>query len=548
MNRRSALAALVGKHQHSKAKTKSTPILVSSLAPFSGQWTFAEASHLLRRTTFGPTNADINLAASEGLAMTVDQLLANNPMPSPPINYYFQEDPYTAVGETWVNQPNDPTIPMLNTSRNVSLRAWLLGLMNEEGINIREKMVLFWHNHFVTANITLAGYNYDYFDILRRNALGNFRTMAEEITVSPSMLLYLNGHENTLQAPNENYSRELLELFTIGKGDAAGPGDYTNYTEDDVVALAKALTGWRARNIDGAVSGTYVNARHDKSDKQLSHRFDNVVISNGGADEYKTVIDIILQQEETARFLARRLHIWFVGSTIGSDTEINVIEPMAALIRDNNFEIKPALEALLKSEYFYQESIRGCMINHPIDFLFKIFNTFEIALPENILIKYRVWLNIYRVLEPLEMVLMNHPSVAGWKAFYQAPQYYDIWANSVSLPNRENIIGILLDGFDIGQESIKLDLLTVISKIENADQPDELIYNLANTIFPFTISESQKDYLKEILIPGLPDFEWTVEYGEYTSDPDDPDKKDGVERKLNSLFEALLKMPEFHLI
>jgi uncharacterized protein (DUF1800 family) len=421
--------------------------------------------------------------------------------------------------------------------------------MNEGRLNIREKLVLFWHNHFVTSDLPNSSFNYDYLNTLRRNALGNFRTFTEEITICPSMLLYLNGNENSRQAPNENFSRELLELFTIGKGEAVGTGDYTHYTEDDVVAMAKALTGWRSRNNDnGSVGGTFVLNRHDTSDKQLSHRFNNAVISNQNEEEYKTVIDIILQQDETARHLCRRLHIWFVGSDIDVNTEINVIEPMAALIRDNNYEIKPALEALFKSEYFYQEAVRGCMVNHPIDFVFKLFNTFEISIPENILFKYRTWIQIFRNIQTLDMQILTIPSVAGWKAFYQGPQYYDVWANSVSLPIRENIIEIVLNGFNVGDQSIKLDVLSATNKLENANDPNVLIDTIANTIFPFSISQSQKDYLKEVLIPGLPDFEWTVEYGEYLEDQDNPDKKAGVETKLKALYEAMLKMPEFYLI
>lgn len=547
MNRRSLLTHFLGKTKAEKP-TKNEAVMITSLMPYSGEWNDEEASHLLRRTTFGPTHQNIKEAVTDGLEATVAKLLADVPLPPLPINFNFQNDPLTPIGETWVGKPNDPTIMNLNTSRNISLNAWQMGLINEGGVSIKEKLVLFWHNHFVTAGINLAGYNFDYLDTLRRNALGNFRTLTEEMTVSPSMLLYLNGNENTRQAPNENYSRELLELFTIGKGDAAGPGDYTNYTEDDVVALAKSLTGWRSTFSNGVVGSTFVANRHDTSDKQLSHRFNNIVINNGGAEEYKTVIDIILQQDETARHISRRLYVWFVGSNIDSNVEMDIIEPMAALIRDSNYELKPALEALLKSEHFYHESIRGCMVNHPIDFLFKIFNSFEISLPEDILFKYRIWVNIFRILQPLDMVILTHPSVAGWKAFYQSPQYYDVWANSVSLPLREKIVNDLIDGIGMGQQRIQIDTLEVISKLENPLEPNDLIRDLANVLFPFAISQGQIDFLKDILIPGLPDFEWTVEYAEYLGFPDDEDKKQAVENKLKALFSAMLKMPENYLI
>ncbi|MFT4533970.1 MAG: hypothetical protein ACJA1A_003762 [Saprospiraceae bacterium] len=547
MDRRSLLTR-VFKSTKSQLPPKSQDLIVTTLAPYSGEWTRDTAAHLLRRSTFGPTTQGIKDAEINGLDLTVSALLADSPLPPLPINFNNQDDPSTPIGDTWVGKPNDPTNQNLNTTRNISLNGWQIGLFNEGGVSITEKLVLFWHNHFVTSAIVLAAYNFHYLDILRRNATGNFRTLAEEITISPSMLLYLNGNENTREAPNENYARELLELFTIGKGDTAGPGDYTNYTEDDVVALAKSLTGWRSRNIDGVPESAFLPFRHDSSDKQLSNRFGNVVIQDGGENEYKDVIDIILQQEETARYICKRLYIWFVGSNIDSNVESDVIEPMAALMRDNNYEVKPAIAALLKSEHFYDVSIRGCMLNHPIDFFFKMFNTFEVATPDEILSKYRVWVNIYRRLLNMDMVVLSHPSVAGWKAFYQGPQYYDVWANSVSLPLREGLVDDMLEGSMIGQQDIRIDTLMVVSKFNNPGDPNELIIELSNLLFPFSISPNQSEYLKNILIPGLPDFEWTVEYGEYIGDPDDDDKRLSVENKLVALFGAFLKMPENYLI
>ncbi|MBK9745017.1 MAG: DUF1800 family protein [Saprospiraceae bacterium] len=110
--------------------------------------------------------------------------------------------------------------------------------------NIREKMTMFWHNHFVTADINDPRYNYIYISLLRKNALGNFKQLTKDITIDPAMLNYLNGRDNTGQAPNENYARELMELFTLWQSPLAGPGDYTTYTEDDIKEMARVLTGW----------------------------------------------------------------------------------------------------------------------------------------------------------------------------------------------------------------------------------------------------------------------------------------------------------------
>ena len=120
------------------------------------------------------------------------------------------------------------------------------------------------------------------------------------------MLRFLNGNTNTKQSPNENYARELLELFTIGRGPQVAEGDYTNYTEDDVVELAKALTGWKFKKLDTGETVSYFRkGQHDPTDKQLSHRFDNQIIQNGGENEYKTVVDIILNKKEVAKYICR---------------------------------------------------------------------------------------------------------------------------------------------------------------------------------------------------------------------------------------------------
>ena len=138
--------------------------------------------------------------------------------------------------------------------------------------------------------------------------------------------------------------------------------------------------------------------------------------------------------------------------------------------------------------------------------------------------------------------------MAGWKAFHQAPQYYDVWVNSVSLPQRERIINAFIEGFNIGQGPVQLDPLAVISRLGNPLEPNELINDLANVLFPNAISQGQLAFLKEILIPGLPDYEWTVEYADYLEDPTNPDKRRGIVTKLNALFSAMLKMPEMYLI
>ena len=176
-----------------------------------------------------------------GLDVAMDLIFATQPVPPPPVNPNFTDDPNTPIGETWVDKAVTPNVTGLQGFRDQSLRSWTLNLIRTEGINIQEKMVLFWHNHFPTADLNDSRYVYKYSTLLRQFALGNFKELTKQMTLEPAMLRYLNGRENTAASPNENYARELLELFTIGKGPLAGPSDYTNYTEQDVVEMAKVL-------------------------------------------------------------------------------------------------------------------------------------------------------------------------------------------------------------------------------------------------------------------------------------------------------------------
>lgn len=536
-------------HQQVVQRTAAS-VATTTLAPYAGPWTVREAGHLLRRTTFGPTMAQLHDAVADGLSATLGALFAPTPPPPPPVYYNYNNDPGAANGETWVGVPAPVPAPVgLAGARRRSLTAWQIGLMMNGGVSIHEKMVLFWHNHFVVSNINNALFGYQYFDILRRHALGDFRAMVEEMTIAPAMLVYLNGNENTRQAPNENYARELLELFTVGRGDVAAPGDYTHYTEDDVVAMAKALTGWVARaNPDGTVNGLYVNNRHDTGSKQLSHRFGHAVIENAGDQEYKIVVDHILQQDEVARFLSRQLHIWFIGANIDPIVEANVIEPMAQILRDNDYRIQPALEALLGSEYFFLADHQGCMISHPLDYLFRIVNTFQMGSNADLLQQYRFWDRIYQRAGEQEMLIMGLPSVAGWNAFYQSPQYYEFWINAVTLVKRQEAAAEFMNGFLVGGARWQVDLLDVIAQIPDNTDPNALLQGIATRLLPEPFSEAQVTFLKEVLIPGLPDYEWGIEYGEYLQNPTDVALRNAILTKLQSLFGTIVKMPEFYLI
>jgi uncharacterized protein (DUF1800 family) len=396
-------------------------------------------------------------------------------------------------------------------------------------------------------------------DLLRRNALGNFRELTKQITIDPNMLIYLSGNQNNDEAPNENYARELLELFTIGKGDAVGNGDYTNYTEEDIIQIAKVLTGWRARwirhgdGIKDPLDAFFTNNKHTKGDKILSHRFNNTVISENGENEYKDLIDKIFEQDECSRFIMRQLYIWFVNSEITDDIETNIIEPLATIIRDNDYEIAPALKLLFASEHFFESTF--CMIKSPIDLMFSVTKSLQVSAPtSSIKEQYDFAYVLYLAATDLNQSIFHHPDVAGWKAYYQEPLFYKSWINSYLLPKRLDFCRILVTGGDLVIDSRKYNIpplvpvLKIASEIPNATDPNILINTLAEEMFNYAITAEQVSALKEILIPGLPDFEWTVEYSDYLADPTNTALAFSVDKKLRDVIAVMVQMSEFQIM
>ena len=533
------------------------------LDEYTGNWSRKEARHLLKRTSFGITQTLTEESVSLGLSGTITKLFEVKPMPNQPLKYEFDEDvndPNVNYGENWVTAPPYPDLPTSQErnrvfrARNRSMYAWSFLQMQEAGISIREKLTLFWHNHFVSEN-TNPHREFFYVNTLRKNALGNFKELTKQITIDQNMLIYLSGNQNSNIAPNENYSRELLELFTIGKGDAIGNGDYTNYTEDDIVEMAKVLTGWRSRWIrhEDPNNAYFTNNRHTEGSKTLSHRFGNAVISENGENEYKDLIDKIFEQDECSRFIIRKLYVWFVNSEITDDIETNIIEPLAKIIRDNNYEIAPALKVLLSSDHFFENTF--CMIKSPIDLMLSATKSLLVSTPtSSIKEQYNFAYILYLAASDLNQSIFHHPDVAGWKAYYQEPLFYKSWVNSYLLPKRLDYCRILVTGGDLLIDNKKYNVpplvpvLQIAAGIINAENPNILVTTLAEQLFNYEISEDQITSLKNILIPGLPDFEWTVEYSDYLANPSNTAMALSVDKKLRSLISVMVQMSEFQIM
>ncbi len=565
MNRRAYLTKMLGKKPQQKVPLQPTPITLpsaptASLEPFSGEWTYETAAHLLRRASFGPTVEQIKEAVELGLEGTLELLLADRPLPAPPLNFDYPDDPYVAVGESWVDSVyfEDEDIDTMRY-RKESLKAWTIMQLLDEGTSLREKMALFWSNHFGVSDQIVDDpiYMYRYNTLLRAYAWGNFKALVQHVTIEPAMLRFLNGNQNTKNAPNENYARELLELFTVGKGPLAAPEDYTTFTELDVLEISKILTGWddngyRNKDPEQQIEVVFNAEDHDESGKQLSHRFQNAIINNEGEAEYKTLIDVIFQQEATALHICRKLYRWFVYYVIDEDTETQLIQPLAQVLIDNDFEIKPVLETLLKSQYFYDILNVGPMIKNPIDFTVSaIKQTYASITQENISQLYFLLNKVYGQTRVMQMAYHAPPEVAGWDAYYKAPAYYRLWINATTLRTRFTFTDRISSerGMNFLEMAIISDPFRMMENIDvdASKDPNILIREFSRMLHPKPLFEAQYAALKEILIPGLPDFEWTLEYSTYLENPEDPTIAKSIENKLRLLLRVMLSMEEFQL-
>lgn len=523
----------------------------SGLAPYTGPWGAVQVIHLLKRSMFGAKKADVDYFKTKTMDASVNELINTViPVPDPPVNNYTgTPDPDVPAGATWVNAPAG-TSGAINNQRGYSLHSWWRGLQLNQARSIEEKMVLFWHNHLVTEYQGIdPRYLYTYNVLLRKHALGNFKTMIKDITLNPAMLIYLNGNKNTSGAPNENYARELQELFTMGKG----PNSL--YTEDDVKTAARVLTGYDVAA--ATLSYVFKANKHDASNKQFSAFYNNTVITGrtgtAGEQELDDLITMLFNQNELSLFICRKLYRFFVYYTIDAATESNVIVPMATIFKNNNYDIKPVLLALFKSEHFYDALNIGCLIKSPADFMTGLCREYGVVFPDpatNYVEAYALWRLINVLGTDISQELGNPPNVAGWPAYYQEPQYHELWINSNSLPRRNLFSDTMITvGYSRNGKKIIIDPLVFADSLSNPFDPNQLIIDSLEILYMIGISQTSKDYLKtQILLSGqTSDSYWTTAWTNYKNDPTNTTNKNIVLTRLKALYKYIMDLSEYQL-
>ncbi len=564
---------------------------------YTGTFGQPELLHLLRRVLFGVNQSDLKTLKGKTMDAVVDQLLTFTTDVPPPLKYYSvkvgdKQDP-TAIdtdvqyGQTWVNTPiiNQATNP--DGYRRESLKAWRAGLMINQELNMREALTLFWHNLFSTSTTevpSLMAYRTN--KLHRTNCIGNLRKILTDISLDPTMLRYLNGYLNTATAPDENYGRELQELFSIGKG--AGSG----YTEDDVKTAARVLTGWTyttnkynttpavpdlPRVIPNNDPNTPLefdsrNSQHDKKEKKFSSFYKDFTIAAYGTTEkanYTTMkkelddmIDMLLKTDECARYICRKFYIYFVHYNITPDIEQNFIVPLAADFKANNYDVKKMLKALFTSAEFFSSCNRGAMIKSPAIFIVSLLRQFGMKLPTSATLEaqyyFRSVIKNYGI--NMGQEFMDAPDVAGWPAYYQVPQFHEMWVDTASYPNRKVFYETMLkNGISTGtafyedvskNQKFTIDFVEFAKNFSDPSDPNKLIDESCTLLFGSPVSQSIKDQLKSqyLLQNQSSDYYWTDAYNDYVANPSttDPVAKK-VPTILRDLYLDMCSAAEYHL-
>ncbi|GAB2620635.1 DUF1800 domain-containing protein [Emticicia sediminis] len=524
-----------------------------SIDEYKGEWKTTQISHLLKRTMFGASPDDIAYFQKKTIKQSIDELLASLPDPEPPLNFYdtadYKDPQGIKFGETWVKAIyGDGTV---NSRRRASYKYWWVMQMANQKRNIHEKMVLFWHNHFATeiSDFDDARFAYLHNTLLRKYALGNFKEFVKQITLDPAMLRYLNGRLNTKNAPDENYARELQELFTVGKGSGS------KYTEDDVKAAARVLTGIGINN-DRMVYNFNV-ANHDITDKKFSSFYNNTVIKGinnaTGIQELDEMLTMIFAVEEVSKFICRKFYQFFVYYDITPAVEKDIIEPLAKIFRDSKYEIKPVIEKLLKSQHFFDANVYGAMIKSPLDLVVGTIREFSVVFPspkDYLQEYYNLFGEMVRQGQIMQQDIGDPPNVAGWPAYYQEPMFYEIWINSDTYPKRNQFTDTFINsGFTKNGRRIQLDVVAFAKKMPVPNDPNKLISDSLNILYKIPVSdELVQQVKKDILLSGQSsDYYWTELWDAMISKPNDTNTLNMVTTRLRNLFKYLLALPEYQL-
>ncbi len=442
-------------------------------------WDLKKAGHLHRRAAFGANRHQLDQTLADGPEKSIDALLHGGP------------------GQAEFAAQMVDMAATLDPNNEPELRAWWLFRILQTPHPLEERLTLFWHNHFATSNAKVRNLSYmlGQNELMRRNALGSFRTMLLEMSKDPAMMVWLDTSLNKKGAANENYARELMELFSLGIG---------NYTERDVREGARAFTGWEIYDGKFALN----SGGHDDGVKTYLGRTGRW----GGED----VVRICLEQEAAPYFIAGKLFRFFISDTLQPTREL--LSPVATRFRESDYDVRGVVETMLRSNLFFSEHAYRAQIKSPVDFAVGIVRALEGKVGP---------LPLAEALEGLGQRLLAPPSVKGWDGGAA-------WINSTTLLLRHNLALALTSTQDnrFGRRTDPAKLIRQYDKHTDEEVVDFLINLFLQGDLPADARAGLLDYLAGARKRSYPAY-WS--------------QQDQEDHRLRAVCHLLLTQADFQL-
>jgi uncharacterized protein (DUF1800 family) len=443
-------------------------------------WDIRRVGHLYRRASFGATMAQLEAGLKNGPEKTIASLFAGG------------------SGLDEFDRRMNPLAEIIARGNNgAALRSWWLTRMLYTPHPLQEKITLFWHNHFATSNAKVqnARFMLEQYKLLRQHALGSFAKLLTGMSTDLAMLVWLDGRGSKKGNPNENYARELMELFSLGIG---------NYTEKDIREAARAFTGWE---ITGAEPSLNKN-QHDEGEKTVLDQK-----GNWGPDD---IVRICLEQKSAAYFIAGKLYRFLISETVAPTREL--LEPLAKQFVKSRFDTGTLVKTMLSSNLFFSEEVYRTRIKSPVDFALGIGKGLEGRIGTTALAT---------ALEQLGQNVFNPPSVKGWDG---GPA----WLNGQTLLYRQNL-ALALSSTEDGRFGTRIDPATLARKHGRKTDEEVVDFFLRLFLQGDVPSESRKrllNYLAKSTKQKVPVY-WTAQ--------------DAADQRVRSVCHLVLALPEFQL-
>jgi uncharacterized protein (DUF1800 family) len=394
------------------------------------------ARHLLNRTGFAASPAEIEQFARLSRAEAADRLLRaarREAVTSPP---------------AWVEEAITPPYKLrelsaeermkenpLNIERGIELREWWFREMLTTPSPLTEKLTLFWHNHFATSQqkVRYGQLMYRQNLTLRKHALGNFGQLLKDIARDPAMVIYLDSAQNRRGQPNENFAREVMELFTLGEG---------QYSENDIKEVARAFTGWSVDRDNGEFM--FRRLAHDNGVK--------TVFGRTGRFDGNDVLDMLLERPQTAEFITTKLWKEFVSPT----PDMEEVHRLARIFRNSRYDISALMRAILTSDAFYARENRATLVKSPVEFVVGTLKQFDI---ETSYLRPFVF-----AAAGLGQNVMSPPNVKGWPGG-------EAWINSTSLLGRKQFLDRVFRANDVPMTPTPNEMVAMVRSTSDSEKP-----------------------------------------------------------------------------